>query len=65
MAKIPGKLALHGTGDFPLLLNNVLNKLLLPNYENAQPTFRMIAQPREFNDFRAHRFLQSGGPRTG
>ncbi len=54
------KMALHTTSDFPLLLANVLNKILMPAYENAQPTYRGLAVQRTFNDFRAHRFDRSG-----
>jgi hypothetical protein len=50
----------HGTSDFPLLLGNVLNKMLLPSYESAQPTFRLIAARKQINDFRAQRFLRAG-----
>jgi hypothetical protein len=50
----------HTTSDFPLLLGNVLNKQLLPMYESAQATFRLIASPREFKDFRPARFLRAG-----
>lgn len=54
------EMALHTTSDFPLLLGNVMNKLLLPAYESAMPTYRQLAQRRTFNDFRPHRFLRSG-----
>lgn len=54
------KLALHSTSDFPLLLGNVLNKILLPAYESAMPTYRALASRRSFNDFRPHRFARSG-----
>jgi hypothetical protein len=54
------RLALHTTSDFPLLLGNVLNKNLLPAYENAQPTFSLIAAKRDFTDFRPQRFLRGG-----
>lgn len=53
-------LALHTTSDFPLLLGNVMNKLLLSRYENAMPTYRQIAARRTFSDFRAHNFLRVG-----
>ena len=35
-----------------------LNKMLLPAYELAQPTYRLIAALKTFNDFRPHRFLR-------
>lgn len=50
----------HGTSDFPLLLGNVMNKMLLPAYELAQPTYRLIGARKTFNDFREHRFLRRG-----
>lgn len=54
------QLALHGTGDFPSLLANVLNKTLMPAYELADPTFRKISAKKTFKDFRPHRFLRAG-----
>ncbi len=58
----PGRIVelAHTTSDFPLLLGNVLNKFLLPAHETAQPTYRLIAARKSFNDFRAHRFLRRG-----
>jgi hypothetical protein len=50
----------HTTTDFPLLLGNVLNKMFLPAYELAQPTYRMIGARKTFNDFRPHRFVRRG-----
>jgi pyruvoyl-dependent arginine decarboxylase (PvlArgDC) len=54
------QLALHTTSDFPLLLANALNKVLLPEYALAAPTYRMIAERKTFNDFRPHTFNRSG-----
>lgn len=54
------QLALHTTSDFPKLLENVLNKSLLPEYEAATPTYRQIAARKEFKDFRAHSFVRAG-----
>jgi ATP-dependent Clp endopeptidase proteolytic subunit ClpP len=59
----PSKLAamaLHSTSDFPKLLADVGNKILLPNYAAATPTYRLIAAERRFNDFKAHKFLRVG-----
>lgn len=53
-------LALHTTSDFPLLLANALNKLLLPEYENRAPTYRALAARRDFRDYRVHNFDRSG-----
>lgn len=52
--------ALHSSSDFPLLLGDVTNKLLLPAYEAAAPTYRAIAAQKTFNDFKAHKFLRLG-----
>ena len=57
---ISSELALHTTSDFPLLLANALNKILLPEYELATPTYRQLATQRQFTDFRAHNFLRGG-----
>jgi HK97 family phage prohead protease len=48
------------TGDFPLILANVGNKIMVKAYEQAQPTYRLIAERRTFNDFRPHNFLRFG-----
>ena len=54
------ELSLHTGSDFPLLLANALNKIMLPVYETAQPTYRMIAARKTFKDFRPHRFQRVG-----
>lgn len=50
----------HGTSDFPALLADAANKALEAQYEAAAPTYRMIAAPRSFNDFKPHKFLRVG-----
>ncbi len=50
----------HSTSDFPLLLQDAVNKAMLPSYTQAAPTYRQWAAQRSFNDFRAHRFLRMG-----
>lgn len=52
--------ALHTTSDFPLLLADSANKILLPEYAAAAPTYRTIAAEKTFNDFKAHKFLRLG-----
>lgn len=52
--------AMHSTSDFPLLLEAAANKVLLSAYQQAQPTYRRLARRRDFNDFKAHKFLRSG-----
>lgn len=53
-------LALHTTSDFPYLLGDVANKLLLPAYNAAMPTYKAIAAQKTFNDFKATKFLRLG-----
>jgi len=50
----------HTTSDFPLLLSSALNKVLLADYAQAVPTYRMFMARRNFNDFKAHSFLRAG-----
>jgi hypothetical protein len=52
--------ASHTTSDFPLLLQDAANKVLLPQYRAAAVSYRAIATRRTFNDFRDHRFLRAG-----
>jgi ATP-dependent protease ClpP protease subunit len=53
-------LALHSSSDFPYILGNVLNKILLPAYMAATPTYRAVGGQKNFNDFRAHTFMRLG-----
>lgn len=50
----------HATGDLPLLLADAANKSLLANYQAVDPTYRMWAARRSFNDFKPHNFLRVG-----
>ncbi|MFC7332924.1 Mu-like prophage major head subunit gpT family protein [Rhodocista pekingensis] len=50
----------HTTSDFPLLLQDAGNKILLPRYQAAAPTYRAFAAQRRFGSFQPHRFLQLG-----
>jgi ATP-dependent protease ClpP protease subunit len=52
--------AMLSTSDFPYILGNVVNKILLPAYQAATPSYRQIAAQKNFNDFRAHNFLRLG-----
>lgn len=54
------EMALHTTSDFPQILGNTVNRLLLPAYESQQPTFRLIAARRPFIDFRAVSVVRAG-----
>ena len=50
----------HSASDFPLLLENAGNRVLLDRYMAAEPTYRRWAASRNFNDFKAHKFLRIG-----
>jgi ATP-dependent Clp endopeptidase proteolytic subunit ClpP len=52
--------ALHTTSDFPYLLAATANKMLMPEYAAATPTYRTIAGEKTFNDFKAHSFARLG-----
>jgi phage head maturation protease len=48
------------TSDFPSLLVNVMNKSLAPAYEQANPSYRMIARRVSYADLREHYFVTLG-----
>lgn len=50
----------HTTSDFPLLLENSLNKALQARYAMAMPTYRKIARQRSYQDFRDHSTIRMG-----
>jgi hypothetical protein len=50
----------HTSSDFPLLLQDAANKILLPAYAAAPASYRRWAAQRPFNDFKAHKFLRVG-----
>lgn len=50
----------HSSSDFPLLLQDAANKVLLGAYAAAAPTYRQWAGRRTFTDFKPHRFLRLG-----
>lgn len=50
----------HTSSDFPLLLQDAANKILLPAYAAAPASYRTWAARRPFNDFKAHKFLRVG-----
>lgn len=52
--------ALHTSSDFPLLLADAANKMLLPEYAAANPTYKVFAAQKTFNDFKQHKFLRLG-----
>lgn len=52
------RLALHTTSDFPGILADSINKIMLPSYQKAAPAFREFFSQRTFRDFRDHSFLR-------
>lgn len=50
----------HTTSDFPLLLANTGNKVLLVGYQLAAPTFAQVFARKRFRDFKPTSFLRSG-----
>lgn len=52
--------ALHGTGDFPLILANSANKVLRAAYDAAPSTWQLWCHQGEVNDFKAGTRLQLG-----
>lgn len=52
--------AFHTTSDFPSLLENVANKVMLDRYAAAAPTYRTIAAQRSFSDFKPHSMVRPG-----
>ncbi len=48
------------TSDFPNLLANAANKMLLPEYEAAQPTYRLLAERQDLPDFKTASILKVG-----
>ncbi len=53
-------MAMHTTSDFPLSLQNALNKELDARYSEAAPTYRAIARQKTFRDFRPHPIIRPG-----
>lgn len=52
--------ASHTTSDFPIILENSLNRTLEQRYALAQPTYRRISRQRNFRDFRPHTTVKMG-----
>lgn len=51
---------MHTTSDFPKLLQDAGNKVLLDRYAVQAPSYRTWAASRPFSDFKAHKFLRVG-----
>lgn len=54
------KRALQGTSDFPVILADAAHRVVLADYQAANPSFRQIARQRNFSDFRPHKVLRTG-----
>ncbi|MBD9525212.1 ATP-dependent Clp protease proteolytic subunit [Paracoccus sp. PAR01] len=54
------RMAFHSTSDFPVLLENAMNRSLAARYRQAQPTYRRLARQRTFQDFRDHTTVRVG-----
>jgi phage major head subunit gpT-like protein len=52
--------AMQGTSDFPIILGEASNRVILNQYQKAPSSFRTIARQRNFKDFRPHYMLRSG-----
>ncbi len=54
------RMAFHSTSDFPILLENAMNRSLAARYQQAQPTYRRLARQRTYQDFRDHTTVRVG-----
>jgi len=52
--------ALHSTSDFPLILQDVTNRVLLAKYAAAENTFEAFATMKVLNDYRETKVLDVG-----
>jgi len=48
------------TSDFPILMDNSMNRALRARYMVAAPTYRAFSQERTYSDFRAHASVRDG-----
>jgi ATP-dependent protease ClpP protease subunit len=53
-------MGMHHSSDFPLLLDNVANKILRAAYQNAPSTFKLIAAQSSARDFKPKSSIQIG-----
>ena len=58
--QIGERAATNSTSDFPGLLGNVLNKALIPGYDEEPSTWEMWADPQLVNDFKDAKAVQMG-----
>lgn len=52
--------AMHASSDFPVIMENALNRTLAGRYAAAQPTYRRLARQRTYVDFRDHISVRVG-----
>ncbi len=52
--------AMHSTSDFPLILENVMNKNLLDSYRETPRTYQSLGQRSTVNDFREKHLYRLG-----
>lgn len=52
--------AMHSTSDFPIILENAINRSVAASYALATPTYREWSIREDFNDFRPHTTIQVG-----
>lgn len=55
-----GKKRMHSTSDLPVIMGNVVNRMLLAQYEFAPEFWDMISRPTTVNDFREQELLLFG-----
>lgn len=48
------------TSDFPILLADAGNKIMIKAYEVANPTYRLVFARKTFTDFKPHKFIRAG-----
>lgn len=54
------RMAFHSTSDFPILLENAMNRSLAARYAQANPVYRRLARQRTYMDFRDHTTVRMG-----
>lgn len=52
--------AMHSTSDFPQLLADVANKLLMPRYMEQTPTYAALSWRQDFPDFKPQSYVTVG-----
>ncbi|CAN7317135.1 Mu-like prophage major head subunit gpT family protein [Bosea sp. LjRoot9] len=52
--------AMHASTDFPVIMENALNRALQGRYAAAEPTYRRLARQRSYVDFRDHISVRVG-----